>query len=135
MLPTLGAKSELTRRPVVLKVGKVGQSPYAYLQAGTIVDAKLKKDGIVRWYKAEIEEVFSTGEIDVVYLGADEEGETHRLNIREYIAPRVGETVEVEVDDEFEEGIILQTKGNDLYDIEVDGEVVEDISDESFRRQ
>ena len=133
-LPTLGAKSKPTRRPVVLKVGKFERSPYFHLQEGKIVDVQLKQDNVMRWYKAEIDKVMSTGYVSVVLLGSDEGFDIHRLKIRQYVAPRVGETVEVEVDDEYEEGIILQAKGNGLYDVEDDGDIFEDIGDQSFRR-
>jgi len=134
-LSALEPKYKSTRRRVTLSVGKIHESPFAYLRAGEIVEAKLTIDNAMHWYKAVIEDVYSNGELLIVYLGSGQRDVTHRLRIYPYFAPEVGEAVEVKVGMHYKNGTIHLEKGNGLYDVEVDGNILEDMSDESFRRE
>jgi hypothetical protein len=132
------ANRSSARRPVVIHVGQLPGEPEenAWLRAGDIVSTWYENDGVRHWYKSKIVRVFSTNECTIKYLGYDNKKIywASLLDVKRYIPPKEGDVVEVGLETEFHEGIILRDKGGGFYDVDIDGEVHEDISDDVFRQ-
>jgi hypothetical protein len=123
------------RRPVVIHVGQLPGEPMknAWLRAGDIVSTSYSEDGISHWYKSKLLQVLSTSDCIIMYLGYNEVQKVRLRDVTRYIPPKLGDVVEVPLEDDFfYEGIILREKGGGFYDVDIDGEVHEDLSDEFF---
>jgi hypothetical protein len=132
------ANRSSVRRPFVIHVGQLPGEPEenAWLRAGDIVSTWYENDGVAHWYKSKIVEVFSTNECAIKYLGYDDKVyRASLLDVKRYIPLKEGDVVEVGLETDFYyEGIILRDKGGGFFDVDIDGEVYEDIRDDVFRQ-
>jgi hypothetical protein len=127
------------RRPVVLHAGQLPGEPKrsAWLRSGDIVAKWAEEDDIRYWYKAKLLHVSSSNYCRIRFSIDNNSQRTLLRKVRRYIPPSVGDVVEVKVkgqEDEYDEGTILHANGGGFYDVDVDGEVRQDLHENSFRQ-
>ena len=125
------------RCPVVLHVGQLPGEPQpnAWLRTFDVVNAQFRQGEKLSLQKATLMHVRSGGICIVIHHVDDKTGFFYCKDLTRYTPPKVGERVEVKVDDnQFLRGIIVNDRGNDLYDVDVSERVYENVSDDVFRR-
>lgn len=143
-LPAFQSISEPSarRQPVKLHVGQLPSEPEdgAWLKVGDFVELMFRDESAAYWYKAELLDVLSTNVCLLHFTAEDYDEIVACTSLSTYTPPKVGDKVELYAEDEdgemdFHPCRIVKDNGNGSYNVNLSGQVYEDINDGEFRRR
>ena len=125
------------RRPVVLHRDMLREEPEpdAWLREGDVVAVKIKEGENRGIFKATLTHVLSS---DICFVQLHVDDTLHQVecktDVSGYISPTIGDRVDVQIDERYYPGTIVEEKSDDLFDVNVSGRLFEHVGGDFCRR-